>query len=274
MEDNRWRESLFERNKQYYRQRLNQSVIPSNWIRIWKSVTASDILSDKLPAFSPNANQSAVIEYAKKQGLNIVDVTEALTEHHQEYIYYKTDHHWTSLGAYYAYAAWMSSKGETPESIDAWTKCELCDNFRGTTYSKVNYPFAPYDTIDAYYKWEKHNVDYNNGNYVTDSIYEEKYLKGNDQYATFLNSNQATTKISGGGSGNLLIIKDSYANCFAQFVIEDYAETHLIDMRFFNGTVTDYITENQIDEVLVIYNIPNFCTDISIVRVCKKCDDF
>lgn len=228
--------------------------------------TASEILSDKLPAFAPNAEQHSVIEYAKKQGLDVVDVTEALSGHGDEYIYYKTDHHWTSLGAYYAYAEWVRSKGGTPEPLSDWTKRILCEDFRGTTYSKVNYPFAPYDTIDAYYRQENHAVDYNNGDYVTDSIYEEKFLDGSDKYAVFFNSNQSTTKITGNGEGKLLIIKDSYANTFGQFVVDDYSETHLIDMRFFKGKVSDYVEENGITEVLVLYNIPNFCEDTGAAR--------
>lgn len=228
--------------------------------------TASEILSDKLPAFAPNAEQHSVIEYAKKQGLDVVDVTEALSAHRDEYIYYKTDHHWTSLGAYYAYAEWVRSKGETPAPLSEWTKRELCNDFRSTTCSKVNYPFAPYDTIDAYFKQESHTVDYNGGDYVTDSIYKEKFLDGSDKYAVFFNSNQSTTKISGNGEGKLLIIKDSYANTFGQFVVDDYAETHLIDMRFFKGNVSSCIAENGISEVLVLYNIPNFCEDTAAAR--------
>lgn len=228
--------------------------------------TASEILSDKLPPYAPTMDQASVIAYAKKQGLNIVDVTSALKKHSGEYIFYKTDHHWTSLGAYYAYAAWMQEKGEKAAPLSSWKSETLCDNFRGTTYAKVNYPFAPYDTIDAFYKTDKHRVDYNSGSYVTDSIYERKYLNGSDQYAVFLNSNQATTVISGSGSGKLLILKDSYANCFAQFPADDYAETHLIDMRFFKGSVREYISENDITEVLVLYNIPNFTGDRGITR--------
>lgn len=229
--------------------------------------TASEILSDKLPAFAPNAEQHSVIEYAKKQGLDVVDVTVALSEHKDEYIYYKTDHHWTSLGAYYAYCAWKSSKGETAEALSAWTHEKLCDNFRGTTYAKVNYPFAPFDTIDAYYKQTEHTVSYNDGAYVTDSLYERKYLDGSDQYAAFLNSNQALTVISGSGTGKLLIIKDSYANTFAQFPADDYAETYLIDMRFYRGSVSKYAVDNGITDVLVLYNIPNFASDKSVSMI-------
>ncbi len=144
----------------------------------------------------------------------------------------------------------MQVQGKTAQPLFSWQSMELCDNFRGTTYNKVNYPFAPYDTITAYYKTLKHTVSYNGGDYVTDSIYERKYLSGKDQYAVFLNSNQSTTVVSGGGEGKLLILKDSYANCFAQFVIDDYAETHLIDLRFFKDSVTDYIKGNGITHVI------------------------
>lgn len=235
--------------------------------RVMLVPTASEILSDKLPPFAPTMDQNAILEYTQEQGLHLVDVSDTLKAHSGEYIFYKTDHHWTSLGAYYAYGAWMQEKGEDAPSLSAWTKENLCDNFRGTTYAKVNDPFAAFDTMDAYYKKSSHRVDYNDGNYVTDSIYERKYLEGSDQYATFLNSNQATTVVSGDGSGKLLILKDSYANCFAQFVVDDYEETHLIDLRFFRGDVQKYVEENGITEVLVLYNIPNFVSDKGIVNL-------
>ncbi len=88
----------------------------------------------------------------------------------------------------------------------------------------------------------------------------------NRKKVVFFNSNQAVTKTNGNGNGKILIIKDSYANCFGQFVVDDYKETHLIDLRFFTGKVTDYIRENGITEVLALYNIPNFCVDISAAR--------
>lgn len=100
-----------------------------------------------------------------------------------------------------------------------------------------------------------------NGYYSSDSIYERKYLDGTDQYATFLNSNQALTVIEGRGQGKLIIIKDSYANCFTQFCIDDYEETHLIDLRYYSGSVQEYINENGGTEVLVLNNIPNFTSD-------------
>lgn len=231
--------------------------------------TAAQILSNKLPAYAPNLDQKALLDDAQSLGLSTVDVFDILSQHKDEYIYYKTDHHFTSLGAYYCYCIWMQSQGKEAEPISAWQSQTLCDNFRGTTYNKVNYPFSPYDTITAYYKTLQHIVDYNNGNYVTNSIYERKYLSGKDQYATFLNSNQSTTVVRGDGEGKLLILKDSYANCFAQFVIDDYAETHLIDLRFFKDSVSEYITENGITQVLVLYNIPSFAQDTAVVKTVR-----
>ena len=232
-------------------------------VKVMLIPTAAQILSDKLPAFAPNLDQKKLLDYAKAQGLDTVDVFDELAAHDNEYIYYKTDHHFTSLGAYYCYSAWKRSKSETAEPISAWKSEILCDDFRGTTYAKVNYPLAPFDTITAYYK-AKHSVSYNNGAYVSDSIYERKYLDGSDQYAAFLNSNQAQTVIRGSGKGNLLIVKDSYANTFAQFVADEYAEVHLIDPRFYRGSVSEYVKENSIDEVLAVYNIPNFAVDTAI----------
>lgn len=231
--------------------------------------TAAQILRDKLPACAPNLDQKALLDDAQRLGLSTVDVFDILSRHRDEYIYYKTDHHFTSLGAYYCYAAWMESQGKTAEPLSAWKQETLCNHFRGTTYNKVNAPFAAWDTISAYYKEQNHTVNYNDGNYVADSIYERKYLSGKDQYAVFLNSNQSTTVVSGKGEGKLLILKDSYANCFAQFVIDDYAETHLIDLRFFGDSISDYIAENGITQILVLYNIPNFASDTVLAKTLR-----
>ena len=115
------------------------------------------------------------------------------------------------------------------------------------------------------FKIPTRHVSYNNGQYETDRIYERKYLSGNDQYAVFLNSNQAQTVIEGSGkSGKLLLIKDSYGNTFSQFPVEDYAEVHVIDLRFFNGDVVEYAKENSITDTLVLYGTQNFAKDTNI----------
>ena len=200
--------------------------------------------------YAPVEDYAAILQVLTDAGVNTTDVLSALAAHSSENIYYRTDHHWTSLGAYYAYCAW---RGIEP-NVDEWTQEILCDNFHGTTWNKVPLPSVPAEEITAWYKHINRSVSYNNGQYETDSIYERKYLSGSDQYAVFLNSNQAQTVIEGSGkSGKLLLIKDSYGNTFSQFPVEDYAEVHVLDLRFFKGDVTEYAKENDITDALATH---------------------
>ena len=219
---------------------------------------AAQVLTDKLPAYAPAADYAAIFQVLTDAGVDTVNVWSTLAAHSGENIYYRTDHHWTSLGAYYAYCAW---RGIQPNA-DEWTQEILCGNFRGTTWNKVPLPTVPAEEIAAWYKHINRSVSYNNGQYETDSIYERKYLSGSDQYAVFLNSNQAQTVIEGSGkSGKLLLIKDSYGNTFSQFPVEDYAEVHVLDLRFFKGDVTEYAKENGITDTLVLYGTQSFVKD-------------
>lgn len=222
---------------------------------------AAQVLTDKLPDYAPVADYAAILQVLTDTGVDTTDVFSALAAHGSENIYYRTDHHWTSLGAYYTYCAW---RGVEPNA-DEWTQEVLCTNFRGTTWNKVPLPTVPAEEITAWYKHEYHNVSYNGGEYKTNSIYERKYLSGSDQYAVFLNSNQARTIISGSGrSGKLLLIKDSYGNTFSQFPAEDYAEVHVLDLRFFKGDVAEYAKENGITDTLVLYGAQNFVKDTNL----------
>ena len=222
---------------------------------------AAQVLTDKLPAYAPTADYAAILQVLTDAGVDTVDVMSALNAHSDENIYYRTDHHWTSLGAYYAYCAW---RGVEPNA-DEWTQEILCTNFRGTTWNKVPLPTVPAEAITAWYKHEYRAVSYNGGEYETNSIYKRKYLSGSDQYAVFLNSNQAQTVIqSNGKSGRLLLIKDSYGNTFSQFPVEDYAEVHVLDLRFFKGDVKEYATENGITDALALYGVQNFVKDTNL----------
>lgn len=158
---------------------------------------AAQVLSDKLPACAPVADYAAILKVLSDAEVNVADIMSILAVHSDEAIYYRTDHHWTSLGAYYAYCAW---RGIEP-TADEWTKEALCNNFRGTTWDKVPLPTVPAEEITAWYKHVNRRVSYNNGEYETDIIYERKYLDGSDQYAAFLNSNQAQTRRDTGKRG-------------------------------------------------------------------------
>lgn len=233
--------------------------------------TASYILRNKLPAHTPEQSQEALLDSAAARLPGFVDVSPALFNHSDEPIYYKTDHHWTSLGAWYGYAAWRQSQGLPAAPLDEFDQTTLSDAFYGTTFSKANlYAVSP-DTITAFTpkQPEAITVTYNPGlpeERTTDSIYELSYLDTKDKYSVFLNANQSMVKIQTGVDNNkrLLLIKDSYANTFVQFLLTDYSEIHILDLRYYKQSVYDYIQEQDISETLLLYNIKNFSGDANL----------
>lgn len=220
--------------------------------------TASTILENKLPSYHYDLNQIELINKLNNPAIQMVDVGEALLKHKDEEIFYRTDHHWTSKGAYYAYQAWKPNT----LPLESYKHEVLSEDFLGTLYSKVKVMPKLKDRIDAYYLSDNQEVEYNLSGIVSTSFYERQFLNKKDKYSVFFNGNQGVTKIKGyGKEGKLLIIKDSYANTFAQFAMTDYEEVHLIDLRSFYMLLDDYIVQEDISDVLVLYNFINFTQD-------------
>lgn len=238
--------------------------------------TANDILKDKLPLFAPEVDQQELIEQMKEALPGFIDVTDALNAHKEEGVFYKTDHHWTSLGVYYAYQEFCKAMGIEQKPL-SWYRSEvLSDQFLGTTYSKANLYTVQPETI-MYYKNPNEypvEVEYRAGDKVTEtsnSLIEEKYLSEKDKYSAFLNGNQAITKIttSNKNGKKLLIIKDSYGNSFAPFAVNDYEEVHMIDLRAYRQSTLDYMEQNGITDVLMLYNVQNFTEDSNVYQLTK-----
>ena len=220
--------------------------------------TAATVLAHKLPAYHLEIIQYDEIQKLANEKFELISVNETLDSHKEEYIYYFTDHHWTSLGSYYSYKAWK------PETLplNSYLSETLSTEFLGTLYSKVKVKPDKKDTMTSYYLEGEQQVEYNLDGQLKNTFYERSYLAKKDKYSVYFNGNQPVTKIKGyGTNGKLLILKDSYANTFAQFAVADYEEVHLIDLRSFNMPVSQYIDMMQIDEVLVLYNFKNFTED-------------
>ncbi len=223
------------------------------------------IWADRLPSGAPNADQKAIMDsiYAQVKGLNY-DSYQALWEHRAEDIYYRTDHHWTSLGAYYGYVSLMESLGMEPVSLDAYSKTVVTEEFYGTTFSTSGVRSVKPDAIWTYVPDNGLQVT----NYFTDkpqegSLYNPSALEKKDKYTYFLGGNQplAVIKSSNVQGPKLLILRDSYADSMVPFLTEHFSEIHLYDLRYNRGSVPQYISENDIDMALVLYSVPNFVTD-------------
>lgn len=203
------------------------------------------------------------------------DVFAELQGHQDEYIYYRTDHHWTTLGAYYAYRVWADVTGHRAGEPDDYDREEIFDDFYGTTYNKapVN---VPADCVELFHgKGEKGiAVCENDGKIVSDSFYFPKAAaEGFNRYLVFFSKNTAKIRVTtrAGTGRSLLVIKDSFANCFVPFLAGDYDEIVMVDFRYGKKTIDDLLEEyDGITDVLVLYNTVSFMQDVNLHKLDRQ----
>ena len=225
--------------------------------------TASLILKEKLPQNASEYDQDEVLDIIKNNIKNVtfIDLREQFLKHKDEYIYYKTDHHWTSLGSYYAYQEWCKYNNTNTDIID-YSRQTVTTDFKGSLYSKVLNKNAEEDKIELFIPKEEidYEVSYNFNKITNSSIYNLGKLKTKDKYQVFFGGNYPELKIKTKNKNgkNLLIIKDSYANSFIPFLINNYENIYVVDMRYFKENLKEYMLENGVNEVLILYNVTNF----------------
>lgn len=231
---------------------------------------AAYILEQLTPANAPVRDQSQDIALAEDtvgDVLTFVDLTETMSSHRDEAIYYKTDHHWTSLGARYAFDTLYSALGISEPAQD-YTVYPVSHTFSGTLASKSGYDRSQ-DTIDIYVPQDvntEYVIDYVEEGEKTASMYESSALEQKDQYEVFFGGNHSridiTTPVD--ENKNLLIFKDSYANCFIPFLQPYFRSIIVIDPRYYYDDVDRLVTDNSITDVLFLYNVDTFMTDTSL----------
>ncbi len=236
---------------------------PETDIRVMLVPTAPGVMKDKVIEGSPVVDTEYILDYARD---NLpeelpIDVYSSLSEKSREYIYYRTDHHWTTKGAYIGYIEYLGAIGIEPAELDSFSFFEV-QGFLGTHYSKSkNYNVRP-DTL-SYIDCDA-TMDLN-GNTV--SIYDTDRLDTRDKYAMFLWGNNAFLSISGKGEDTLLIIKDSYANCMIPYMTGDFKRIDVIDLRYYTAGVDTLIREEGYDHVLFLYNCESILTDNNIPKI-------
>lgn len=242
-------------------------------VRVLIAPTAGEVLKSKLPAFAKEFSQEeffASIRAAIPQAC-WVELLPLFQAHAEEYIYYKTDHHWTTDGAYLAYLAYCESTG-TAGYTDFTTET-VTEDFYGTIYSKARLLTTKPDSIRAYFPKDdfSYHLEFELGQSQSDSLYNEKYLEKKDKYSYFLNSTHAVTKITGPQKNGktLFVIKDSYSHCMAPFLANDYETVFLVDLRYYNGSLAQLMEEQGATDVLVLYNAVTFSSDSSVMKITR-----
>ena len=228
--------------------------------------TKSWVLREKLPAFAPHYKEQkfydALQQKLEKEDV-LISVEPVLDAHKEEEIYYRTDHHWTTLGAWYAYEQYTKAVGGDLQRAQGKKnfRC-ISKDFYGTTYAKINYARQA-DKIEIYEPADKLRVVYNMGEKKTKTLYDFSFLKTADQYSVFTGGNQAVLEITGGikNGKTLLLIKDSFANSILPFLAEDYEKLVVVDLRQLNVSGDRLLEMFSPTDILILYNSAQFAQD-------------
>lgn len=232
--------------------------------------SASEIWADQLPEGAPNDSQKTTIDYAYNYlTAQTADIYDALTAHANESIYYRTDHHWTTLGAYYGYTALGPALGFTPRPLSDFSPQVVSNDFYGTAYSASGFSWISPDSITRYVEAPDAVVtNYPRGEAVPGVLYDESRLSVKDKYTYFFGGNSPLITVETGvtDAPSLLILRDSYMDSLTPYLLAHFSEIHILDLRYFGTSVHEYIVNNEIDRVLVCYNVKNFASDGNIFR--------
>lgn len=250
----------------------SQSKIP---VRMMLVPDAANVLNHSLPALAKPEDQTQMFSMVRKDlgdSVEWIDVSTELNKHKTEKIYYKTDHHWTTLGAFYAFQAAAPSLGIDGDLSGKYVSYTVSDSFNGMLASKSGVNLGEKERIDIYVPTEEDTdliVDYVDEGKRSTSLYDSSKLKEKDQYTVFLGGNSSLLDIRtvSTSTKRLLLVKDSFANSFIPFLTPYYREIVVVDPRYYSGTINDLMDSYRISEVLFLYSGNTFFKDNNISGV-------
>ncbi len=244
---------------------INVCIVPNSF----------EILTDKVPDGFPDVSEEKLIselydKLGSEENVHTVSVFDVLRVHKDEYIYYKTDHHWTTLGAYYGYEQLCSHMGL--KSLDIKELADLrkdVDGFYGTYYSKYKGAGTDPDILSYYDISVK---GFRAGDEEYDSLYDIKKLDTYDKYAMFMHGNEGLSIVDcseteAGKRNELIIFKDSYSNCLIPFLTYDYDRITVVDLRYYSEPVSGLLNEHDNADILLIYNFMHYNEDNHFYRL-------
>lgn len=224
------------------------------------------LLSDQEVKDLGGTNQVDAIEYFYSlydDGVHPIDSVPKLQEHDDEYIFFRTDHHWTALGAYYAYVAFCEEKGIEPENLDDMKHVNFGD-FLGSLYSQLNSAemAANPDYVEAWIPngtnkmrlWDQDGTVSDDYNVITDT--SDWDITGKTM--AFIMGDQPLQKIENpdiDDGSTCLLIKDSFGDFFAPWLVDSYQTVYVGDFRYFESNIDDFVRENDVDDVIFCNNV-------------------
>ena len=233
---------------------------------------------DKLPRFHYtylDDERFAALEdtFDKAEFIDLRDgLKEAYDGGHQ--VFYRTDHHWTAYGAYTAYRALSKTLGYTPHEPTDYS-VDTYEGFYGTTYSTSGFWLTPPDSIEV---WDnklndgdiKVSITDGENTIEQDDMFFYSHLDEDDKYPVYLDGNHPytvikNTKLKDGKK--LMVIKDSFAHSMVPFLADHYSEIIMVDLRYYSYPLSEIISCEGVDRVLMLYSLDNLTSDDNIAKL-------
>lgn len=231
-------------------------------IPLSSAITFPDNLRDQI---SGSDQKQAIQKIGRKldDAVTYVDFYDDLMAHRDEYIYFRTDHHWTARGAYYAYEKFCKAKGIAPEALDSYETKEF-DGFLGSFYNDTNKDAklgANPDVVTAYLPKMSaicHVEDSKGNKYDSQVIYDETKAPASLKYSAFIAGDNPYTEIVNrdltDGSA-CIVLKESFGNAFVPFLVDHYQTIYVIDYRYWSGNVGTLAEEKGVTDVIFVNNL-------------------
>ena len=236
---------------------------------------AACILNDSLPAFAKVEDQRqmfSMVERSLGDSVGWVDTASILNKHKSEKLYYKTDHHWTTQGAFYAFRDAAQTLGIEGDVSDDFVSYTVTDSFNGVLAASSGVGLDEKEQIDIYVPTGGDDdlvVSYVDESRKITSLYDSSKLETRDKYGIFLGGNTSVIDIRTVSTSQkrLLVVKDSFADCFVPFLAPYYREIVVVDPRYYSGTMADIMESYRITDALILYSGNTFFTDNNISGV-------
>lgn len=238
--------------------------------------TAQELFNSEIPTYTGYLSEKSFIEecYKNVRGISTIDCLSFLTGHKNDYVFYRTDHHWTSQGAYYAYCAAAKTLGYSSFGTESFNIETASSSFRGTLYSKTLDNSITPDIISYYHLASgspqiKMTVNDGKDVKVYDSLYVRSFLETKDKYSGFTGSNAplVTIETDIDNGKNLLLIKDSYAHSLVPFLANHYSKITMVDMRYISTDLNQLVNISEYQQAMFMFNAISFSEDIHLPKL-------
>ena len=222
------------------------------------------MLSDRELEALGGADQEQAIDYyySLSEGVKTVDTIKTLREHNDEYLYFRTDHHWTQLAAYYVYQNFCEEKGIRPNELSDFQKMTFSP-FLGTFYQELQNEdmAANPDFVDAYIPMATNDMTYweTDGSQVNWHVIQDVTgWNKNSLYSCFIGGDKPLVQINNpnlSDGSSCVVVKESYGNSFVPFLVDHYQTVYVVDFRYMKNNVMDFVQEHNVQDLIIINNI-------------------